>query len=155
MSKKEVENSKLRFVPAKKAEPKRERTTYIDEVKVSRENHSVEKQKKQTVELHYKDYGKLTEDEAGSFAMRKDYSGGASEFYIKQATAGPGTGRILNPWGVYFQPGDETKFEKDKGRKRYEFKRVGEDIFNLYLKFLTSGNERYLLNAERSLLDAS
>jgi hypothetical protein len=150
MSKKEVDESKIRFVPAKKEQPKRAKTTFLDGVKVSSESKI-----SLPVEIHYKERGKITDDINGSFAMRRSHPGGLTEYFIKQATAGAGTGRVLNPWGLYYSAGDEHKFEKEMGRKRYQFKKVNKEIFDMYIKFLETRNERHLLNVERNILDAS
>jgi hypothetical protein len=39
------------------------------------------------------------------------------------------------------------------GRYRYEFYRVPENVFDMYMRFLETRNERHLLNAERGCND--
>jgi hypothetical protein len=55
----------------------------------------------------------------------------------------------LNPWGVNYREGDDVKYESQMGRHRYEFERVSKEVFESYIKFLKTRNERYLLVAER------
>lgn len=105
----------------------------------------------QPVDFHYKDGGKLTTDEIGAYAMHREYLSGHKDYFIKFATAGPGEGNLLNPWGLYFTPGDEYTFEKKMGRYRYIFKPVSQAVFNNYIKFLQTRNERYLVIIEREL----
>lgn len=147
MSRKEIEESQQRFVRAKPPEPKRGKPIYIDNANVNQNNlpHN------EPIEFHFKESGRLTEDTVGSYAMKREYPNGRKEYYVKFATAGSGVGRMLNPWGVYYKDGDDVKYEKTMGRKRYEFKKVQENIFDSYMNFLRTRNERYILVAEREV----
>jgi hypothetical protein len=147
MSRKEVEESKLYFTPAKKPKENRGKTTFLEGMPINKKD----KIKSSAVEFHFKEMGKLTEETNSSYAMRREQPGGITEYFIKFATTGPGVGRILNPWGIYFTPGDEFKFEKQMGRKRYEFSKVSQNVFENYIKFLETRNTRYILNAEREV----
>lgn len=69
-----------------------------------------------------------------------------SRYYIKVGTYG----KIYNPIGLYSE-GNNTKFLSKIGRKQFEFKEVNNNIFNLYLNFLTTKNIAWLNNAEREL----
>lgn len=69
-----------------------------------------------------------------------------SRYYIKVGTYG----KIYNPIGLYSE-GNNTKFLSKIGRKQFEFKEVNNQIFNLYLNFLTTKNVAWLNNAEREL----
>ncbi len=145
MSYKEVQDAKHRFTTAKpETTVKRGKTTFLDGIKIS-ETEPVAA----SIEFHFKDKGEITEDTNGSYAMRREYPSGHKEYFVKYATTGGSVNRMLNPWGLYFTAGDETKVEKMMGRKRYEFRRVKESVFDAYLKFLSTQNQRYLLNAER------
>jgi hypothetical protein len=105
------------------------------------------------VEFHFKDYGELTENTEGAYALRQEYTNGRKKYFIKFATAGPGIGQILNPWASYYREGDDTKYEKQMGRRRYEFREVSEEIFSEYLKFLKTRNDRYMIALIREFRD--
>lgn len=142
MSYKDVEASKFKFNMPDRSNPVRGGNTKMID------NAFNAKQEK-PVEFHYKELGKLTEDTNGSYAKKCNYINGRTEYFVKVATAGAGIGKLLNPWGVYYKPGDDTRYEKQMGRKTYEFKHVNQNIFDQYMKFLETKNQRYLLNAER------
>jgi hypothetical protein len=151
MSHKDVQDSQHHFVPAKRGpDYKRGKTTFLDGIRVSKEKEMLEN----PVEFHYKDGGVLCDDTNGSYAMRKLFGNGHVEFFVKFATAGPDVGHMLNPWGLYFQPGDEVRYEKTMGRKRYEFKKVTDQVFDLYIQFLKTRNERQLRHAEKESINA-
>lgn len=69
-----------------------------------------------------------------------------TRYYIKVGTYG----KIYNPIGLYSE-GNNTKFLSKIGRKQFEFKEVNNQIFDLYLNFLTTKNIAWLNNAEREL----
>lgn len=151
MSYKDVQESQHRFTQAKKPPHKRGKTTFLDEVNISQKDAV----KNNPVEFHFKERGVLTNDTESSYAMRREYPSGAREYFVKFATAGAGVGRMLNPWGTYYQVGDDTKYESQMGRKRYEFRSVPEHVFDTYLQFLQTQSERYILVAEREVNNAS
>lgn len=68
-------------------------------------------------------------------------------FYVK---IGP-HGKLYNPIGMYSE-GQNNKFLSKIGRKEWEFKEVNQQIFNLYLNFLTTKNIAWLNNAEREMV---
>jgi hypothetical protein len=106
---------------------------------------------KKFVEFHYKNDGAITNDTNGSYAMKKEFAGGTTEYYLKYGTVSFVAGAILNPWGIHFNPGDEFKEEREMGRKMYEFKQVSKDSFESYIKFLKTKNVRHILNSERNI----
>ena len=69
-----------------------------------------------------------------------------TRYYIKVGTYG----KIYNPIGLYSE-GHNAKFLSKIGRKQYEFKEVNQNIFNLYVNFLTTKNTAWLNNAEREM----
>lgn len=144
----DVENSKLHFVPAKTPEYKRGKPNFVETVNLNNGRGS------EATEFHFKDMGEVTNEVGSSYAMRKEYSSGQKKYFVKFATAGSATGKMLNPWGSNYQPGDEFKFETQMGRKKYEFREVDENIFNTYMQFLRTRNERYILTAEREVNNA-
>ena len=144
MSKQEVEDSKQIVVPAQKPEYNRGKTTFLDGIKVN-EVPALQK----PAELFYDSRGNLTENSVKSMAKKIFYKSGAQDCFVKFATAGVNTGKMLNPWGPSYNTGDEFKYEKTMGRFRYEFRKVSSLVFDLYIRFLETKNERHLLNAER------
>lgn len=58
-------------------------------------------------------------------------------------------GRLFNPYGLYSE-GMERK--KRVGRSTWKFRSVNANIFNQYVRFLTSKNETFLHNAEREMI---
>lgn len=69
-----------------------------------------------------------------------------SRYYIKIGTYG----KIYNPIGMYSE-GQNEKFLSKIGRKQFEFKEVNQQVFNLYVNFLTTKNLAWLNNAEREM----
>jgi hypothetical protein len=74
--------------------------------------------------------------------------------YVLTGTTGTDAGRLLNPYGLYFDENDISRFHAQKGRARYEFRRVSEPAFEDYMRFLRTRIESHLRSAERSVLDA-
>lgn len=149
MSRKDVEESKLHFVPAKPAEYKREKPSYIEGINLVDKKSTTD-----VVEFHFANLGEITDNTNSSYAMKREFPNGRKEYFVKFATAGSASGKMLNPWGPNYQPGDEFKFETQMGRKKYEFRQVGEEIFHNYIQFLRTRNERYILIAEREINNA-
>jgi len=69
------------------------------------------------------------------------------KFYIKTGTYG----KIYNPIGM-FSEGKSEKFLSKIGRKEYNFKQVNQQIFDMYLNFLSTKNIAWLNNAEREMV---
>lgn len=57
-------------------------------------------------------------------------------------------GKIYNPMGLYSE-GKSNKFMAKIGKNAYNFTRVNQKVFNMYLNFLKSKNIAWLNNAER------
>jgi len=74
-------------------------------------------------------------------------SDSSKKFYIKIGTYG----KIYNPMGM-FSEGKNEKFIAKIGRKEYNFKQVNQQIFDMYLNFLSTKNMAWLNNAERELI---
>ncbi len=69
------------------------------------------------------------------------------KYFIK---TGP-NGKIFNPMGM-FSEGNNNKFLARLGKNQYNFKSVNQEIFNMYLNFLSTKNLAWLNNAERGLI---
>lgn len=67
-------------------------------------------------------------------------------YYVK---IGP-YGRLFNPIGMYSE-GKSNKFLAKIGRNEYEFTEVNQQVFDLYINFLTTKNIAWLNNAEREM----
>jgi len=59
-------------------------------------------------------------------------------------------GKIYNPMGLYSE-GKSNKFIAKIGKNEYNFTRVNQKVFDMYLNFLKSKNIAWLNNAEREL----
>jgi len=59
-------------------------------------------------------------------------------------------GKIFNPIGLYSE-GKENKFLSKIGKSEYNFTKVNQKIFDMYLNFLRTKNLAWLNNAEREL----
>lgn len=148
MSRKEVENSQVRFTRARPEPEPRGKTTFLDGINVSKQDKT-----KDSVSIAYVIGAAISDDEQRAFAKKVINPSGVTTFYVKFATAGSNTGRMLNPWGLFYQEGDESRYEKQMGRYRYEYQKVSEGVFNSYLHFLKTRSERHLLHAEREAVN--
>jgi hypothetical protein len=92
-------------------------------------------------------------DNEGVAACKRVTNGSVVTHFVKFAVDGPDRGHMLNPYSIYFREGDDTRIEARRGSMRYEFKRVTEQAFNLYVKFLSTKIGAYRLDAERMVLN--
>ncbi len=70
-----------------------------------------------------------------------------TRFFIKRATSGPESGSFYNPNSASF--GHASMGRQPDGRGAYEFRPVAQEAFELYLRFLMTGNTAYVRCAER------
>lgn len=68
------------------------------------------------------------------------------QYFLKIGTYG----KIYNPMGLYSE-GKSNKFMAKIGKNEYNFTRVNQKVFDMYLNFLKSKNIAWLNNAEREL----
>lgn len=68
-------------------------------------------------------------------------------YYIKVGAHG----RIFNPIGMYSE-GKQQKFLSKIGKNEFEFEKVNQKTFELYLNFLRTKNIAWLNNAEREMI---
>lgn len=68
------------------------------------------------------------------------------QFYIKVGLYG----KIYNPIGLYSE-GRANKFLSKVGKAEYNFTRVNQKVFDMYVNFLRTKNIAWLNNAEREL----
>lgn len=101
-------------------------------------------------EIYYGIGGHLpgTVDENEIFA-KSSFKGKKDIYLIRHATSGVCCPHFLNPWGVHWKKGDEHKLDSHTGKRVYEFKEVGKEIFDMYVRFLETQKELYYLQAER------
>jgi hypothetical protein len=85
------------------------------------------------------------EEQKRSLAYTKQ-SGTDKQYYIKVGLYG----RIYNPIGLYSE-GRSNKFLSKVGKAEYNFTRVNQKVFNMYVNFLRTKNVAWLNNAEREL----
>lgn len=97
--------------------------------------------------------GQWTNDEKKCAAKRVADKSRQARFFIKWCLDGPDKGHPLNPYSIYFKEGDENRMDPRRGRQRYEFKVVTENVFNLYISFLKTKMASYCQAAEREILN--
>ena len=71
--------------------------------------------------------------------------------FVRVGTLGINNGKLLNPWGIYYNKGDEMRFNSMLGKRLFEFIKVNKDAYDLYVKFLQTKSEGYLNQAQRSI----
>lgn len=92
------------------------------------------------------------EDSREAYAKKECSKEGRCVYYVRRATIGPDSGHLLNPWGMHFNKGaDDAKFERTLGKRRYEYYKVSEEVFKLYVKYLETRNARLYREAERAM----
>jgi len=78
-----------------------------------------------------------------------DLESGNSRYWLKRATSGLEAGRLFNPHGPGYTAASAKRFWAETGKNQYEFRKATQESFELYMKFLESGNELHLRQAER------
>ncbi len=95
------------------------------------------------------------ENTEGDVAAKEEvFSDGTSRYFVKRATVGFNAGNFYAPYGATAKPNDLARYDTQSGRRYYEYKAVGENVFSSYLEYLRSRNPAHLRQAERSFLDA-
>lgn len=69
---------------------------------------------------------------------------------IRQIKIGP-NGHVFNPVGLYSEK-DANKFNKQKGRFEYQYRRVNKEVFDNYVNFLRTKNVAWIRLTERGLI---
>jgi hypothetical protein len=69
-------------------------------------------------------------------------------FFIRVCNDGPDNGLFYNP-SVHPQS-DLKRFDAFKGKRRFEFKVVNKESYDMYVQFLENKNPSLLKNAERA-----
>ena len=78
-----------------------------------------------------------------------DKKTGRSSYWLKRATSGPDSGNLFNPQSPTFNAQAAKRFHSAMNRGQYVYRKASKDSFELYLKFLQTGNPLNLRNAER------
>lgn len=71
-------------------------------------------------------------------------------YWIKRGMVGAETGFLFNPQSPLFDELTVNRFHAALGRGKYEFREVTQEAYELYLRFLRTGNTRDLRHAERA-----
>jgi len=87
----------------------------------------------------------LTDTKEKSMAYTKNINNNI-QYYLKVGLYG----KIFNPMGLYSE-GKQNKFLSKIGKNEYNFTKVNQKVFDMYLNFLKSKNIAWLNNAEREL----
>lgn len=63
----------------------------------------------------------------------------------------------MNSQGEFFNPWDAYKplnfFDRNKGKNYWQLRRVNDNVFNMYVRFLESGRTDILRNSQREYRD--
>lgn len=84
-----------------------------------------------------------SKDEALAFTK---VVGSETQYFLKVGLYG----KVYNPMGLYSE-GKSNKFVAKIGKNEYNFTRVNQKVFDMYLNFLKSKNLAWLNNAEREM----
>ncbi len=87
-----------------------------------------------------------TNDEKSALAYKKILESDNPQYYIKVGLYG----KIFNPIGLYSE-GKANKFMSKVGKNEFQFTRVNQKVFDMYVNFLRTKNTAWLSNAEREL----
>ena len=89
-----------------------------------------------------------TIDHDNPLCLAKQYG---ETYYIKQQTVGPLGGYLVNPFRMLvFNEVEMKVFHKPSGKPKYNYVKVDKEVFDYYIKFLTTRNIGWLHNAERA-----
>lgn len=115
---------------------------------------TIDKNYKSAQDMYYTLYGDheyideegnpRTNDDKNNKILARNSNG---KFYIKIGAHG----RIFNPIGMYSE-GRHQKFLSKIGKNEFDFAKVNQKVFDLYLNFLRTKNTAWLSNAERELI---
>jgi hypothetical protein len=88
----------------------------------------------------------ITSKERNTYAYTRSSLKGKANYYIKVGLHG----KVYNPMGLYSE-GKANKFMSKIGKNEYNFSKVNQRVFDMYLNFLRTKNIAWLNNAEREL----
>lgn len=92
-----------------------------------------------------KDNNPLCDNQKDSMAYIKHINND-KQYYLKVGLYG----KLFNPMGLYSE-GRQNKFLSKVGKQEYNFTRVNNKVFDMYLNFLRTKNLAWLNNAEREM----
>ena len=72
-------------------------------------------------------------------------------YFVRVCTDGPDNGFLYNP--MVHPQSDLKRFDAFKGRKRFDFKSVSKECYDMYIEFLKNKNPSLLRNAERMTIN--
>jgi len=96
--------------------------------------------------LYFDIHGLVTTDEKKAVTKKLTNKNG-TRYFIKWGQEGPDSGRPLDPYGIYFMPGDETK-------RIYVFKETKKNVYDHYIAFLKAKSRSCYAEVERAMFDA-
>jgi hypothetical protein len=88
-------------------------------------------------------------------SLAKKVEGKRTQYFCKFNTVGPEAGHLVNPWSMYM---DEAVVFKNTTNARtgkfiQEYREVTEEVFNLYVRYLSSRSDVHYRQAERMALE--
>lgn len=92
-------------------------------------------------------YSRVSEQASNIYAKSLNNNNKETKYYVKSNRYG----KLYNPTGMTTE-GQHKRFNKMIGANEFNFKRVNQRIFELYINFLKTKNTAWLNNAERELV---
>lgn len=93
-----------------------------------------------------KEHAKLSEELV--FAQHANNANGDS-YYVAMVLTGMDAGHFLNTQSMWYNADAKRVVDPNRGASNIQLKKVTQEVFDLYVKFLKTKNVSYLRNAER------
>jgi hypothetical protein len=90
----------------------------------------------------------------GSTCAKVESADGSDRYFVKKCTTGGNGGSFLSPYGAFSNANDLSRVDRASGRRYYEYEQVSKDVFDNYIKFLSTRNPAYFNYARRLYFEA-
>lgn len=95
-------------------------------------------------------YSLISENDSNRVGKIEEYTDGTRLYFIKAVKFGNPGELLINPFETDVLPAYN---ETDSRSKSFYYLKVNEEIFDLYVRFLYTRNEPYLINITRRIKD--
>ena len=107
---------------------------------------------KNTRSVGYTVAARVVEADCDHSFCKKETISGREHYFVRVGTFGPGRGYFYDPWSNMY-PGDSIEYaaevDRNTGKRRFDWRAVTEECFDLYKSFLQVKHARHLRQAER------
>lgn len=101
-------------------------------------------------EIGYTEGGTIVDVEDNHCFCKKMIVDDKTKYYVRVGVTGPESGHFFNPWSqMHVGKNIASAFDKRMGKRKFEWKKVKKEAFDLYHKFLVTKNAAWLHNAQR------